>query len=552
MRIPFFIYLLITGSFFYGQSPEIPSIYYIKSDLHNDHTIDRLDVLYEGLSFFTAYRPWDASILNREFKTLQNADRQDLDRIRMDYQWNRNSKKAIIKRFYRHPSYLFLVNEERFHLGLNPVFHLEAGKESREEGIPYINSRGIELRGDIGNKIAFYSFLTDNQAGFRSYISEFADNHWGIVPHENNAKTFKDGLLFKNAYDFFSARGHISFRVLPEILIQFGQDRNFIGNGYRSLLLSDWSKDYIQLKIQTEVWKIKYTNLFAQLIDFQDKIADNLQPRKFMAAHFLDLALTPNLELGLFEAVVFGNTDSMQRTFDLYYLNPVIFYRSVEYALGSSDNIFIGANLKYNFLNRFQLYGQILFDEFRFYKLFQNTGWWANKFAVQAGWKYMNALGIRGLDLQLEHNRVRPYTYTHVSNAGSYTHFGQPLAHPLGANFKENIAIIRYRPTSRLSFYNRFIYAVKGEDSTGSNFGGDIFKSYETHPNDYGNRIGQGVATHLLNIEWIGSWQIAQNTFLDLSFNHRNYRSVIDANNRTSNYIGITFRMNSGIKDWGF
>lgn len=547
-----FILLFFSVSLLRAQNEPVSDLFFINRDHYNNQSIDRLDILYDSISIYSAFQPLDTRFLNAVFTDLRPEDKRDLERIRMDFQWQRQSEKPVLNRFYRHHSYLFSVNEERFKLGINPVFYLEGGRERGQSGVPYINSRGVEMRGLIGNKISFYSFVTDNQAGFRSYVNEFADSNSGIIPHENNAKTFRDGLLFKDARDFFSARGYIAFRPIPEVLLTFGQDRNFIGNGYRSLLLSDWSKDYMQLKIQTEVWKIKYSNLFAQLVDFREKIADNLQPRKFLAAHYLDITLSPGLQLGLFEAVVFGNTDSTQRSFDLYYLNPIIFYRSVEYALGSSDNIFIGANLKYNFLQHFQFYAQILFDEFRFYRLFSNDGWWANKYGLQFGLKYINIFGIEGLDLQGELNRVRPYTYTHVSNAGSYTQFGQALAHPLGANFNEWVGILHFRPSDALSFYGRIIYAVKGTDSTGSNFGGDIFASYETHPNDFGNYTGQGVHSTLLNSELTVSYRIGQNAFLELSYNYRKLNSAIDSRDRQTSYPALRFRLNAALKDWGF
>ena len=57
------------------------------------------------------------------------------------------------------------------------------------------------------------------------------------------------------------------------------------------------------------------------------------------------------------------------------------------------------------------------------------------------GIKYINAFNLRNFDLQLETNIVRPYTYQHNDSIDNYSHYNQPLAHPLGANFAEVIAI---------------------------------------------------------------------------------------------------------------
>ena len=57
--------------------------------------------------------------------------------------------------------------------------------------------------------------------------------------------------------------------------------------------------------------------------------------------------------------------------------------------------------------------------------------------AYKLGGKYFDAFTVKNLDLQGEMNMVRPYTYTHYDSTANYTHYNQPLAHPLGAGFAE-------------------------------------------------------------------------------------------------------------------
>ena len=64
-------------------------------------------------------------------------------------------------------------------------------------------------------------------------------------------KTFK-----QNGVDYFDARGYITFNAAKYIDFQFGYDKNFIGNGYRSMFLSDWGNSYLFLKINTRIWKL--------------------------------------------------------------------------------------------------------------------------------------------------------------------------------------------------------------------------------------------------------------------------------------------------------
>ena len=108
-------------------------------------------------------------------------------------------------------------------------------------------------------------------------------------------------------------------------------------------------------------------------------------------------------------------------------------------------------------------------------KLRAGNGWWANKFGIQIGAKYIDAFGIKNLDLQLEHNRVRPFTYSHFDSVANYTHYNQPLAHPLMANFQEVIGIARYQPAPKWLIEAKAIFYQQGRDSSAESYGSNIF-----------------------------------------------------------------------------
>ncbi len=108
-----------------------------------------------------------------------------------------------------------------------------------------------------------------------------------------------------------------------------------------------------------------------------------------------------------------------------------MFLRPAEQQNGSADNAFVGLDFKANIAHRFQVYGQLMFDEFVLSEIKKGDGWWANKWALQLGAKYIDAFGVKNLDLQLETNLVRPFTYSHFDTVANYTHYNQPLAHPL-------------------------------------------------------------------------------------------------------------------------
>jgi len=541
--------------------------------LDNDYydLIDRLDIKgYAGNIIFTSVKPYlrkDIAILadsaaKDSSKRFSNVDRRNLEYLRHDnWEWSNiadsgNSEKAILKYFYQKKNDFYQIHTKDFQFQLNPVTYFSYGKDDFSIGgasatnSTYINTRGIELRGDVDNKVGFYTFLTDNQAEFPQYVNNriAATN---TVPGEGFWKGYKG-----NGVDFFTAGGYIDFNITKHINMQFGQDKNIIGDGYRSLMLSDYSGDYLFAKVNLKVWKLEYTNIFAQMtsdVIGSPPSGDTPYPHKYMALHYLTLNLCKNFNIGLFECITFGNVDtSHNRGYDFTYLNPVIFYKAAENGLGAPDKDHIGACFKWNFLHHVSLYGTVLLDEFNIDEIKAHTGWWGNKQAFQAGLKYIDVLGIHNLDGQLEGNIVPPYTYatysfsrvTDYSYFANYTNYMQPLADPNGANFYEGIATLKYQPCYRLTLTGKILYTVIGLDSAGLNYGSNLMLSNTTRVHDYGNFIGQGAKTNIAYLSFTFTYQIAHNMFIDLTAIVRNQKSDYAPYTYSDKTVNISFRWN--------
>ncbi|MDA0194057.1 MAG: hypothetical protein O2887_03495 [Bacteroidetes bacterium] len=263
-----------------------------------------------------------------------------------------------------------------------------------------------------------------------------------------------------------------------------------------------------------------------------------------MALHHLSINLSDNLNIGLFEATVFSNEDSVGGRFELNYLNPIIFYRGIEQMVGSPDNALIGMDFKWNPGTHLSFYGQFLLDEMVVSDLFNGSGWWGNKIAGQLGLKYIDVIGISNLDLQIESNFARPYTYSHESSFTNFSHYGQPLAHPLGANFSEIIFLARYQPIPRLSINGKLIMANQGKDPAGLNYGSNVLLSYNTRENDYDNTLGQGVDTKIRLLDITASYQLRHNFFIDLKQIVRKMDSENNSLDQTTMYTALSLRLN--------
>lgn len=316
----------------------------------------------------------------------------------------------------------------------------------------------------------------------------------------------EEGMGFKygnqEKYSYQSYSGILTYKAKKFFTISAGKGKNFWGDGYRSLFLSDIAAPYPFAKADFNAWKIKYSVLYAMHDHIGNAIYKNDLLKKYGVFHCFSYNVNKRLNFSFFESIVWQGTDSLrERSFDANYLNPVVFFRPIEYSLGSSDNAFIGFSVKVSPFNNFHLYTQLLLDEFYLKEIKAANGWWANKFGINAGVKWFNAFRISNLFLQGEINLVRPYTYAHGSVQQNYGHSGQSLAHVLGANFHESVAIADYT-IGKFNIRIKSLIATVGLDSNiAKNYGQNIFNSYTVRPNEYGNYIGQGIKTGIISSE---------------------------------------------------
>ncbi|MFI5170923.1 MAG: hypothetical protein ACHQFW_00955 [Chitinophagales bacterium] len=534
---------------------------YVPLDGFSNHLVDRMDIQYD-LSYqylHTAVKPYlreQVAQLNQAYKTSDSLTLYDQFNVNYLCVDNPEFCKCSDKNYFNGNLFKFLYPEpsvfyQFFTVQINPVIHTEFGFTSDTSNLKFVNTRGIELRGSVDNKVGFYFYATDNQAAFPQYVQDRIDASSRVVPGEGTSKLFKT-----EGVDYLSAHGYFTFNATKNIAFQFGQDKIFIGDGIRSMIWSNNSKDQLFLKINTKIWRVNYMNYFTELANYDgSNIYNSLVHKKYAAMHHLSIPITKKLNIGLFESVIFDRTGlyGAEKGFELNYLNPVIFYRAVESGLGSSDNVLLGMNWKWNFLHSFSFYGQFVLDELVFDELISGDGWWGNKYAAQAGLKYINAFTMPHFDIQVEHNMARPYTYSYEDeNGSSYTHYGQAIAHPLGANFKENIVSLWYQPAGRFTISNNFIYSTFGSDTSGSNWGGDIFLDYNSYEQEFGNSVGQGVENNLMLNDLILSWQAWHNIFIDGRFTFRKLDSELDIMDSKQMYFSIGVRANEVLKYFYF
>lgn len=426
---------------------------------------------------------------------------------------------------------LVQIQGEDYWFALNPIVDLQMGKASDlDASYTYVNTRALNFRGGLGKQINFTTTFFESQGRFAGYFNDYAESikpsggNPAIIPGVGIAKRFKT-----DAYDFPLAEANITFAPGKIFDFQLGYGRNFIGDGYRSLLESDGASPYPYFKLNTKFWKIKYTNTYMWMKDVRPEVtAEKTYATKFMANHYLSWNVSNRVNLGFFESVVWTNTNN--RGFDANFVNPIIFYRAVEFGSSSkSGNALLGITGKYKWNNSINLYSQFLIDEFSVSDVGAGNQSWKNKFGFQFGAKYFNAFNVKDLLVQVEYNRVRPYVYSHSAVITNYGHNNQSVGHQWGGNFKELIAIARYHKGRWLADA-KLTVGTRGLDfdtTTDSyNYGGNIYKSYDVkRPYDTGVKIGQGNKTNVFIADVQGGYLINPMTNLKLfgSLIYRNF-----------------------------
>ena len=392
----------------------------------------------------------------------------------------------------------FRLNQRKFFF--SPIGSSDIAVNTSTGNLSYLSAIGAQFQYSFSPKFGF-------EINYKYFVSEqekYVDS--SLFSNQVIPSVGRFNLLSSQNNGIHDLQGHLSYSPNKFFSFLLGKGNHFWGDGYRSFLLSDNASSYPFLRIESTFWNVKYTNLYSWHSDITTGNVKN----KFSASHHLSWNIIEGLNLGLFETVIWAGNDTLiNRGFDVNYINPVIFYRPVEYAQGSNDNSILGINLKGKINNTHILYGQLLLDEFLLAEIRSKQNWWGNKYAIQIGYKNYELFNNPNLSFLIERNITRPFTYSHIVSTLNYGHMNQSLAHPLGANFKETVEMIAYKHKKWL-FKQQANFITYGADSTNTNNGGNIFLSYQTRDGEYGHTITQGEKYRIFYNELTASYSLIE------------------------------------------
>lgn len=328
---------------------------------------------------------------------------------------------------------LLVVDTGNFYLTVDPLLNLEIGSDSEDNTGNSLskNTRGAIVRANVGDKFSFETSLYENQMFLPQYQTDYV-NSTGVVSGQGRVKIFKG-----NGFDFAASSANLSYTPNKHINFQLGTGKNFVGDGYRSLLLSDASFNYPFWKIIGTFGKnnqFQYIKLNGALSSISRRdpgsTPEALFERKTMSTHYFSWLATEWLNVGLFESTMWqteGSTGTKPLQWQQF--NPIIGVNTATIGFNDENHTVIGTNIKVKLPFNAILYNQAVYDG-------------GSKYGYQIGAKYF---GIPNLTLQAEYNSVEPYTYSSDIPLQAYSNYNEAIAHPSGANFNEIIGIINYK-----------------------------------------------------------------------------------------------------------
>lgn len=499
----------------------------------------------------TSMKPWlEQGHPLRKNMILQNAHDHHYHPPAVKHELSFFGKTGVwIKRYHYQNSLLQIEREPQneepvFRLYIDPLLNLQYMNVSDDTSSSqfYINTRGVTAHGDIGKKVSFETSFWENQAFFPKYMADFANSSL-VVPGQGRWKRFKT-----TGFDYAMASGYVSWAVCRNFNAQVGHGKFFVGDGYRSLLLSDNSFNYPYARFTG--WfgpnkMFQYTTIYASLMNLKSISpvpigTEKLFQKKAASFYQLSVKIGRSGEISLFQGLIWTAADSSNRQgIKFAYVNPLIFSSIPGNGLSGKNNFLLGATFRYDFLKVLRVYGQFVIDDLG------KKGTVHHKTGFQLGVNYFDAFTLKHLHLSFEYNRVNPYTYAATDVPQAYTHYNQPLAHPLGANFAEVSASLQYK-IGDFFLQARFSSSSLGADSISENNAGqDPFKSdyfaYYPLPGST-NTFGQGVKTTITYFDARIGYMVSYASNLNIALGYVSRNETFNATSTPTSYVYVAVR----------
>ncbi len=169
-------------------------------------------------------------------------------------------------------------------------------------------------------------------------------------------------------------------------------------------------------------------------------VTDDIKTKtpKYTVQNRISFAVSERLRLSLWQAVIYS-----RRSPELGYLNPFLFWESVQRSLNDLDNSFIGFDARYRPVDGVELTGSLILDDVNFsYWTPDNFQKYNNRFAFLTGISYIPRF-LPAVTLSASYYFVRPYTFSHPGAGEDLAYLNN--SYPLGLDVQPNSDMVNFR-----------------------------------------------------------------------------------------------------------
>jgi hypothetical protein len=433
--------------------------------ISNTNIYEFLDELanQQVITLNTAIKPYSRHLIADKLveayskkEQLTKSEQNQLDFFLKDY----NKELLPGKKGYKKRLDLFYFKDSLFTLSLNPILGYEYWKN--ENGSAYHRWVGAEVFAYIGPHVGVYASLRDN--------------------HENQALelppylTQRPAAVYKGSAqsggDFSEARGGIVYSWKWGC---FGivKDHFVWGSNYNGAnIFSGKTPSFAHLKLNMKPvswFEFNYVHgfLVSDILDTTRGYPAGAKERQVMVPKFLAanmFTITPFKGFNF----SFGNSMVYSDEFELAYLIPVYFFKSVDHTQTNTGGNYLGQNAQFFFdissrqLKYIHLYLSFFVDEVNISNMYDEEKQ-SNFFSGKIGAAITHPF-IPNTTFIAEYTRTNPITYKHFVSTTTFESNGFNMGHYLRDNSEEIFLGIRYRPISQLYISASMTTARVGEN----------------------------------------------------------------------------------------
>ena len=404
-----------------------------------------------------------------------------------------------------------------------------SGRGRVETEMIYRNRVGGIIRGQLGGHIGFrLGFEQVREQGSRDYFFRQAlYERWVELPQ-----------LKGNLADFHEGTAYLTFDLGP-VDVELGKDEVLWGPAPGGNLgLSNGAPSFNMIRLKSRLGAFKLVSIAGELRPCPDRpdsplcggLADSaatyiingisrpLDREKYLAAHRLEVALAPWIDLGFQEVVVYGD-----RGPELSYVNPLMFYWAAQSYLGDKDNVMMGVDLDIHPGNGRRYYLSYVVDDLKKLGIFSDD--FSNKFSLQTGMLWVDPLGLGDAELRAEYLRIEPWIYSHKFPINTFRHFDAPLGHSLSPNSDQWQVGLTKRLSRDWSFNFKWSRRRPGEnevlaDGSIRNVGGDMHYGWRPGDERESKKFLDGRLERRRSIAGGTRWRIGINLQLEVEYVH--------------------------------